>query len=71
LVYARAKHTISLFIWPSESGQSVSSDRGFNLLHWSANGMTYWAVSDLNSAELEQFEKLVRAGPPPATSSLQ
>ena len=70
LVYARAKHRISLFIWPQESGQSTSVDRGFNLIHWSANGMTFWAVSDVNSAELGQFENLVRAGASPTTSSI-
>jgi mycothiol system anti-sigma-R factor len=68
LVYARAKHRISLFIWPQESGQGTSIDRGFNLIHWSANGMTFWAVSDLNLTELDQFENLIRAGASPTTS---
>jgi len=30
-------------------------------LHWTKAGMTYWAVSDLNTAELRQLVDLVRA----------
>jgi anti-sigma factor RsiW len=70
LIYGRAKHRINLFVWPQESGHSTSVDRGFNLLHWSTNGMTFWAVSDLNSAELKQFEQLIRTGAAPTTSSI-
>ena len=65
LVYGRAKHTINLFIWPGESGQGNSVDRGFNIIHWSKDGMTYWAVSDLNTSELEQFTHLIQAGASP------
>jgi anti-sigma factor RsiW len=66
LVYGRNKHRINLFIWPQESGDGRSVDRGFNLFHWSNGGMTFWAVSDLNVPELEQFEALIRAGAQPA-----
>ncbi len=59
LVYRRNKHPINLFITPtSESGSTTPSTlthRGYNLVHWIHNGMNYWAVSDLNAAELRQF----------------
>ena len=64
LVYGRGSHKINLFIWPGESSPSTSASRGFNLLHWSGEGMTYWAVSDLNPADLQQFVTMVRATPP-------
>jgi anti-sigma factor RsiW len=63
LVYRRAAHTINLFAWPSsaDAAERAGSQRGFNTLHWSRGGMTYWAVSDLNSGELSQFAALLRA----------
>jgi len=61
LVYKRREHLINLFIWPAEkSGISPelaqsSTSNGYNTLHWSGSGMTFWAISDLNSAELQEF----------------
>ena len=62
LVYQRRKHFINLFIWPATkgSGQQVVMRQGYNLLHWTQSGMTYWAVSDLNSTELQEFVRLVQ-----------
>jgi anti-sigma factor RsiW len=62
LVYQRRKHFINLFIWPATkgSGQQVVMRQGYNLLHWTQTGMTYWAVSDLNSTELQEFVRLVQ-----------
>jgi anti-sigma factor RsiW len=65
LVYQRQKHTINLFVSPQASELSsrdvVLTVRGFNLRHWMHNGMSFWAVSDLNSAELGQFASALRA----------
>jgi anti-sigma factor RsiW len=59
LVYRRNKHPINVFVEPaSTSGDakpSTSAHRGYNLVHWKHNGLNYWAVSDLNATELEQF----------------
>ncbi len=59
LVYRRNKHPINLFIEPTATRDHIdpttSTRRGYNLLHWTRNGMDYWAVSDLNSAELREF----------------
>jgi len=64
LVYARQKHFINLFVWPSTSegdlGEPTLSRHGFHLIHWNAAEMSYWAVSDLNPAELEDFAGLMR-----------
>jgi anti-sigma factor RsiW len=64
LVYKRAQHVVNLFVWPSkrrgdEPLQRVSR-RGYNAYCWAKDGMHYWAVSDLNEAELQKFVELVR-----------
>jgi anti-sigma factor RsiW len=62
LVYQRNKHAINLFITPAPASRStsptVTSRRGYNVVTWANNGMKYWAVSDLNQAELRQFTQL-------------
>ena len=56
LVYGRHNHVINLFIWPAGSaGQGMASRNGYHLVHWPDGGMVFWAVSDLNEAELGQF----------------
>lgn len=59
LVYSRGRHIINLFIWPGQTQSGASSERGYNLIHWSADGMTFWAVSDLNLQDLQTFADLV------------
>ena len=62
LVYQRNKHPINLFITPALTSRNTSptaiSQRGYNIVTWTNNGMKYWAVSDLNQAELRQFTGL-------------
>lgn len=62
LVYQRRKHVINLFVWPSpETTQEQALMRqGYNMHRWAEAGMTFWAVSDLNNSELEEFVRLVR-----------
>jgi len=64
LVYGRRKHYINVFVWPS-TGASDSSGRalvrqGYNLINWTNSGMDYWATSDLNLAELQEFVQLLQ-----------
>lgn len=61
LVYRRRQHVINLFIWPSteETNRHAFSLNGYNAIHWSHAGMTYWAVSDLNKQELQLFSRLI------------
>lgn len=59
LVYQRRKHTINLFVSPSVN-ESSSRDhgltvRGFHTHHWIRDGMSFWAVSDVNDEELTMF----------------
>jgi anti-sigma factor RsiW len=59
LVYQRRQHTINVFVWPASDGSETVTDtrtlRGFQVRHWTRNAMTFWAVSDLNDTELDQF----------------
>ena len=62
IIYKRRQHVINLFVYP-ESGSTaneVRSKQGFNIVHWNKAGMTFWAVSDLNAAELQQFSDLLK-----------
>jgi mycothiol system anti-sigma-R factor len=62
LVYQRRKHFINLFIWPTTSEasktQKAVTRQGYNLLHWVDGDFTYWAVSDVNSTDLQNFKQL-------------
>jgi anti-sigma factor RsiW len=59
LIYQRRQHTINVFVWPaSDTGEAPTDTRalrGFQVRHWTRDGMTFWAVSDLNGMELDQF----------------
>jgi anti-sigma factor RsiW len=62
LIYQRNKHIINVYVWPSESGsnaagQSFAKD-GYNVLHWARDGFEFWAVSDVNAADLRTFASL-------------
>jgi hypothetical protein len=39
------------------------------MLTWTKSGMTYWAVSDLNSSELEKLTRLIQNQTPPRQQS--
>ena len=61
LVFRRRQHVINLFTWPSASSDAKESRfarNGYNVLEWSDGSMTYWAVSDVASAEVRQFKEL-------------
>jgi anti-sigma factor RsiW len=64
LVYGRRDHKINVFIWPdsgSESGEIRQETRqGYHVVHWSKAGMSYWVVSDLNPAELNEMVQRLR-----------
>jgi len=64
LVYQRRQHLINLFVWPVKSGSKSSTqasvNQGYNLIRWTRSGMNYWAISDLNSSELQEFVRLIQ-----------
>lgn len=64
LVYQRRQHFINLFVWPAadatEHAPQVAVRQGYNLIHWTRAGMSYWAVSDLNLSELQTFAQALQ-----------
>jgi anti-sigma factor RsiW len=59
LVYQHDKHIIDMFVWPT-AGSVVptlepAERNGYNVMHWSQNGMQFWAVSDLERSQLSDF----------------
>ena len=62
LIYQRRKHFINLFVWPAASDTARStraiSRQGYQLLHWVDSDFNYWAVSDVNQTELQEFKQL-------------
>ena len=63
LVYRRNGHVINVFVWPAGSDAHgakafmARAHEGYNFLNWSEAGLTYWAVSDLNTVELKEFQE--------------
>jgi anti-sigma factor RsiW len=58
IVYRRRAHTINLLIAPGPAKRhpaTTESVNGFNIRHWADEGMSLWAISDNNAAELEEF----------------
>jgi anti-sigma factor RsiW len=62
IVYKRRQHVISLYVSPSlgsEAKPVLQDLGGYHLLNWSHNNMSYWAVSDVASADLRDFATLI------------
>jgi anti-sigma factor RsiW len=67
LVYRREKHLISLTEIPAQSRFELTraphSITGYNVVHWTEKGVSYWAISDVAAATLEDFARLFRTNP--------
>lgn len=58
LVYRHNEHLITVLAEPAGTGTSGPEDReadGYNMVSWKGSGFDYWAVSDLERAELDSF----------------
>lgn len=62
LVYGRRAHIVNLFVWPSAAPSSDLAETrvGYHLRSWKTDGMVFWAISDVNDAELAQFTAAFR-----------
>jgi anti-sigma factor RsiW len=64
LVYQYNKHIINLFVWPQtqkgNSPQSTFSRDGYNVVNWEKDGMTFWAVSDVEPSILMKFSEAMQ-----------
>ncbi|MEP6493534.1 MAG: anti-sigma factor [bacterium] len=59
VVYSRRQHIINVYAWPAAAraagAMTETTERGYHLVRWQNDGIEYWAVSDLNRPELDQF----------------
>jgi anti-sigma factor RsiW len=69
IVYKRRAHVINLFVAPvmgPERRATIEQLQGFNIWRWTRSDLGFWAVSDINAEELqefgEKFEAAVRSG---------
>jgi anti-sigma factor (TIGR02949 family) len=65
IVYHRRKHVINLFVGqqlgdPAQRTKDVSI-QGFNVRYWREEGLDFWAVSDIDGAELDEFAQKIAA----------
>jgi anti-sigma factor RsiW len=62
IVYYRRLHAINVFTWPAANDGDKSARgqtrQGFHIRNWQRSGMIYWAISDLNDRELDEFVRL-------------
>jgi anti-sigma factor RsiW len=64
LVYRRNQHVISLVAITSVQAALPPVRRtveGYHVVSWTAEGVTYWAVSDVATADLEEFAERFRS----------
>ena len=63
MIYGSDKHLIDLYVWPGTGGPipQTAARNGYNTVHWSENGMDFWAVSDLEAGKLNDFVRDWRA----------
>ena len=71
VVYQRRKHIINLFVAQRLGAAAVTAKtvQGYNVRHWSDQGLDFWAVSDLDPAELGEFVQNVSAALHPSAPS--
>ena len=61
LVYARRKHSVNVFVWPTDEKDDTprfGSQQGYQWIDWRKGGMEFCAVSDAAPSALEQLQVL-------------
>jgi len=70
LVYHRRLHTINVLTWTANNDDVKTVRRltrqGFHIRYWQRSQMIYWAISDLNDHELDEFVQLFQDAIPQA-----
>jgi anti-sigma factor RsiW len=65
LVYLHRRHFINVFVWPAanpaDKEPRTQTRQGYHLMHWTKDGLDFWAVSDLNETELAELVGLLRS----------
>jgi anti-sigma factor RsiW len=63
LVYRRRAHIINVFVMPSRDLALHAPPRrtNYSTARWSAGGLDYWAVSDIEASDLQAFSRAFQA----------
>jgi len=63
LVFRRRAHAINLFIWPGDAPPAplMEHRQGYSLVRWGHGGLVFWAVSDVDPADLRGFQRAFAA----------
>jgi len=65
IVYRRRTHVINLFVAQGAAsdhrGAKLEKVQGFNIRRWNAQGLDFWAVSDIDPGELQEFGSKLEA----------
>ena len=73
VVYQRRKHVINLFVAQrlgiAHAGAIAETIQGYNVRHWTEQGLDFWAVSDLAGDELDEFVQKISAAVHPTGPS--
>jgi anti-sigma factor RsiW len=73
VVYRRRKHIMNLFVARrlgiAHASVTARTVQGYNVRHWSDQGLDFWAVSDLDGEELGEFVQKVSAALHPGRPS--
>jgi anti-sigma factor RsiW len=66
LVYRVRQHLISVSALPAGRAAAIPEEQiaGYNIVSWTDDSVTYWAVSNVAAAELNGFVKAFRAAAP-------
>jgi len=64
LVYRHQQHIINVFVWTqtntAPAPRPPAEIQGYNLRRWQEGDLTFWAISDLNPAELDEFVQSIK-----------
>jgi anti-sigma factor RsiW len=62
LVYARRKHVVNVFVWPTGEADfppRSGVELGYTWSRWTRNGMRFWAISDVAATDLDELVRLL------------
>ena len=64
LVYTARQHVIDLYAWPASAARERAyAKNGYNVVSFRDGDLAYWAISDLNAADLRTFTEKFKMDP--------